>query len=168
MTPSRMPTWSWAGWARGCWVRPAPCSPGGGGCAQEGLSKEGRGSCATCLRPLTQPRLAGFCQFYMPEDQFPRGFKFDADEVNFPLTNLCFVGLMSMIDPPRAAVPDAVGKCRSAGIKVSRPWAQHAPSVARGLRIPQWECAGERDLPERGSTWGSPVAGRRLWTGGFL
>lgn len=23
-----------------------------------------------------------------------------------------------MIDPPRAAVPDAVGKCRSAGIKV--------------------------------------------------
>lgn len=30
-----------------------------------------------------------------------------------------------MIDPPRAAVPDAVGKCRSAGIKVAsslRPW----------------------------------------------
>ena len=26
---------------------------------------------------------------------------------------------MSMIDPPRAAVPDAVGKCRSAGIKVN-------------------------------------------------
>uniref|UniRef100_A0A1I7XM83 Sodium/potassium-transporting ATPase subunit alpha-3 n=1 Tax=Heterorhabditis bacteriophora TaxID=37862 RepID=A0A1I7XM83_HETBA len=25
---------------------------------------------------------------------------------------------MSMIDPPRAAVPDAVAKCRSAGIKV--------------------------------------------------
>merc|ERR1711936_172768 len=31
---------------------------------------------------------------------------------------LRFVGLMSMIDPPRAAVPDAVLKCRSAGIKV--------------------------------------------------
>jgi hypothetical protein len=26
---------------------------------------------------------------------------------------------MSMIDPPRAAVPDAVSKCRSAGIKGS-------------------------------------------------
>lgn len=25
---------------------------------------------------------------------------------------------MAMIDPPRAAVPDAVAKCRSAGIKV--------------------------------------------------
>lgn len=38
--------------------------------------------------------------------------------MNFPVENLCFVGLISMIDPPRAAVPDAVGKCRSAGIKV--------------------------------------------------
>ena len=51
-------------------------------------------------------------------DTFPPGFKFDTDDVNFPLENLTFVGLMSMIDPPRAAVPDAVGKCRSAGIKV--------------------------------------------------
>jgi len=43
---------------------------------------------------------------------------FDAEAENFPLTGLRFVGLMSMIDPPRAAVPDAVAKCRSAGIKV--------------------------------------------------
>ena len=55
----------------------------------------------------------------MPLDKFPKGFEFDTDEVNFPLEGFCFVGLMSMIDPPRAAVPDAVGKCRSAGIKVS-------------------------------------------------
>ena len=27
---------------------------------------------------------------------------------------------MSMIDPPRAAVPDAVSKCRAAGVKVGR------------------------------------------------
>lgn len=55
----------------------------------------------------------------LPEDQYPKGFAFDTDDVNFQTDNLCFVGLMSMIDPPRAAVPDAVGKCRSAGIKVS-------------------------------------------------
>lgn len=54
----------------------------------------------------------------MPDEQFPEDFQFDTDEVNFPVENLCFVGLISMIDPPRAAVPDAVGKCRSAGIKV--------------------------------------------------
>ena len=39
-------------------------------------------------------------------------------QVNFPLEGLCFVGLFSMIDPPRPNVPEAVSKCRSAGIKV--------------------------------------------------
>lgn len=63
----------------------------------------------------------GFCDFFLPADQFQPGYPFDSEEENFPLTGLRFVGLMSMIDPPRAAVPDAVGKCRSAGIKVSWP-----------------------------------------------
>jgi sodium/potassium-transporting ATPase subunit alpha len=36
----------------------------------------------------------------------------------FSLNGLRFVGLMSMIHPPKDAVPDAVAKCRSAGIKV--------------------------------------------------
>ncbi|NWQ79529.1 AT1A1 ATPase, partial [Columbina picui] len=63
-------------------------------------------------------RVLGFCHLALPDAQFPEGFQFDTDEVNFPVDKLCFVGLMSMIDPPRAAVPDAVGKCRSAGIKV--------------------------------------------------
>ncbi|XP_055360881.1 sodium/potassium-transporting ATPase subunit alpha-1-like [Betta splendens] len=42
---------------------------------------------------------------------------------------------MSMIDPPRAAVPDAVGKCRSAGIKVIMVTGDHpitAKAVAKG------------------------------------
>lgn len=34
------------------------------------------------------------------------------------LENLCFVGVLSLTDPPRDAVPYAVLKCRSAGIKV--------------------------------------------------
>ena len=62
-------------------------------------------------------RVLGFCDFHLPLDQYPKGYKFDADEVNFPINGMRFVGLMSMIDPPRAAVPDAVAKCRSAGIK---------------------------------------------------
>ena len=61
----------------------------------------------------------GFCDFRLDSNKFPRGFKFDSDDPNFPLEGLRFVGLMSMIDPPRAAVPDAVMKCRSAGIKVN-------------------------------------------------
>ena len=62
-------------------------------------------------------RVLGFCDLSLPEDYFPKNFKFDSDNPNFPLTGLRFVGIMSMIDPPRAAVPDAVAKCRSAGIK---------------------------------------------------
>ncbi|XP_056592491.1 sodium/potassium-transporting ATPase subunit alpha-1-like [Triplophysa dalaica] len=83
-------------------------------------------------------RVLGFCHLSLPDDQFPQGFAFDADEVNFPTENLCFVGLMSMIDPPRAAVPDAVGKCRSAGIKVIMVTGDHpitAKAIAKGVGI---------------------------------
>ena len=55
-------------------------------------------------------RVLGFCDFVLDTDNFPTGFPFDGEDVNFPLTGLRFVGLMSMIDPPRAAVPDAVTK----------------------------------------------------------
>ena len=63
-------------------------------------------------------RVLGFCDYILPAEEYPKGYPFNADEENFPLSGLRFVGLMAMIDPPRAAVPDAVGKCRSAGIKV--------------------------------------------------
>ncbi|XP_006038919.2 sodium/potassium-transporting ATPase subunit alpha-3, partial [Alligator sinensis] len=83
-------------------------------------------------------RVLGFCHYYLPEDQYPKGFAFDCDDVNFTTENLCFVGLMSMIDPPRAAVPDAVGKCRSAGIKVIMVTGDHpitAKAIAKGVGI---------------------------------
>ncbi|XP_072513147.1 sodium/potassium-transporting ATPase subunit alpha-1-like [Salminus brasiliensis] len=83
-------------------------------------------------------RVLGFCHYKLPDDQFPEGFTFDTEEVNFPTENLCFVGLMSMIDPPRAAVPDAVAKCRSAGIKVIMVTGDHpitAQAIAKGVGI---------------------------------
>jgi len=83
-------------------------------------------------------RVLGFCDYFLPEDDFPKGFAFDADEENFPLEGLRFVGLMSLIDPPRAAVPDAVGKCRSAGIKVIMVTGDHpitAKAIAKGVGI---------------------------------
>ena len=45
---------------------------------------------------------------------------------------------MSMIDPPRAAVPDAVSKCRSAGIKVIMVTGDHpitAKAIAKSVGI---------------------------------
>merc|ERR1711910_299263 len=83
-------------------------------------------------------RVLGFCDFMLPADKFPVGFPFDPEEVNFPVDGLRFVGLMSMIDPPRAAVPDAVLKCRSAGIKVIMVTGDHpitAKAIARSVGI---------------------------------
>merc|ERR1712117_507330 len=83
-------------------------------------------------------RVLGFCDFMLPADKYPNGYPFDADDVNFPLEGLRFVGLMSMIDPPRAAVPDAVTKCRSAGIKVIMVTGDHpitAKAIAKSVGI---------------------------------
>ena len=65
-------------------------------------------------------RVLGFVHLDFDPSQFPEGFNFstDGDKPNFPLDGLCFVGLMAMIDPPKATVPNAVDECRSAGIKV--------------------------------------------------
>jgi len=83
-------------------------------------------------------RVLGFCDLMLPSDKYPPGFKFDQDDPNFPLSGLRFVGLMSMIDPPRAAVPDAVAKCRSAGIKVIMVTGDHpitAKAIAKSVGI---------------------------------
>uniref|UniRef100_A0A915LBR9 Sodium/potassium-transporting ATPase subunit alpha n=2 Tax=Romanomermis culicivorax TaxID=13658 RepID=A0A915LBR9_ROMCU len=53
-------------------------------------------------------RVLGFCDLILPEDEYPPGFEFSTDPVNFPLEGFRFLGLMSMIDPPRPGVPDAV------------------------------------------------------------
>ncbi|XP_012604632.2 sodium/potassium-transporting ATPase subunit alpha-4 [Microcebus murinus] len=82
-------------------------------------------------------RVLGFCFLNLPSS-FSKGFQFNTDEINFPMDNLCFAGLISMIDPPRAAVPDAVSKCRSAGIKVIMVTGDHpitAKAIAKGVGI---------------------------------
>ncbi|XP_007945980.1 sodium/potassium-transporting ATPase subunit alpha-4-like [Orycteropus afer afer] len=82
-------------------------------------------------------RVLGFCFLNLP-DSYPKGFPFNTEEINFPMENLCFVGLIAMIDPPRAAVPDAVSKCRSAGIKVIMVTGDHpitAKAIAKGVGI---------------------------------
>merc|ERR1712121_278578 len=96
-------------------------------------------------------RVLGFCDYLLPADKYPVGYPFDADEENFPLEGLRFVGLMSMIYPPRAAVPDAVSKCRSAGIKVIMVTGDHpitAKAIARSVGIISDESRTVEDLAE--------------------
>lgn len=73
-----------------------------------------------------------FAHFILDEADFPRGFEFNADEINFPVDGMCFVGLMSMIDPPRPNVPEAVAKCRTAGVKIIMVTGDH-PTTAKAV-----------------------------------
>merc|ERR1711936_1030480 len=96
-------------------------------------------------------RVLGFCDFSLPTNKYPIGYPFDPDEENFPLSGLRFVGLMSMIDPPRAAVPDAVSKCRSAGIKVIMVTGDHpitAKAIAKSVGIISADNMTVEDLAE--------------------
>ena len=86
-------------------------------------------------------RVLGFCHCWLDKEKYPIGYQFDTEAENYPMTDLTFVGLISMIDPPRAAVPDAVAKCRSAGIKVimvtgDHPITAHAISKSVGIISP--------------------------------
>ncbi|XP_038634749.1 potassium-transporting ATPase alpha chain 2-like isoform X2 [Scyliorhinus canicula] len=83
-------------------------------------------------------RVLGFCHQYLPKDKYPELYIFDADSRNFPVSNLCFIGLLSLIDPPRSSVPDAILKCRSAGIRVIMISGDHpitAMAIARSTGI---------------------------------
>nr|XP_031531135.1 potassium-transporting ATPase alpha chain 2-like [Vicugna pacos] len=77
---------------------------------------------------------------------------FDTDAMNFPTSNFCFVGLLSMIDPPRSTVPDAVTKCRSAGIKVIMVTGDHpitAKAIAKSVGIISANSETVEDIAKR-------------------
>lgn len=59
-------------------------------------------------------------------------------EPNFTFDDLTFVGLMSLIDPPREGVPEAVEKCKRARIKVYMVTGDHpitAQAIAKQVGI---------------------------------
>ncbi|XP_056674668.1 potassium-transporting ATPase alpha chain 2-like [Monodelphis domestica] len=97
-------------------------------------------------------RVLGFCHLYLPEDEFPDTYSFDIETMNFPTSDLCFVGLISLIDPPRSTVPDAVIKCRSAGIKVIMVTGDHpitAKAIARSVGIISANSETVEDIAKR-------------------
>ena len=64
-------------------------------------------------------RVLGFARLRLRRADYPKGFKFNVkDPYSLPFNEFCFVGLISLIDPPRETVPSAIEKCKSSGIKV--------------------------------------------------
>lgn len=66
---------------------------------------------------FTGERVLGFADLLL-EERYTRAYPFSIEPPNFPQKDLRFLGFISLIDPPRPQVKDAVAKCRSAGIKV--------------------------------------------------
>ena len=77
-------------------------------------------------------RVLAFCDRILPKNKFPKGFKFDTDDVNFPMKANRFLGLVALVDPPKMSVPHAVELCRSAGIRVMMVTGDH-PLTAKAI-----------------------------------
>lgn len=81
---------------------------------------------------LKGERVIGFAFLRLNPKKYPPDFEFKIEKmgkssnrvqgsdpkVNFPLRDLCFVGMVAMEDPPRDGVKEAVAQCKNAGIKV--------------------------------------------------
>ncbi|XP_063038198.1 LOW QUALITY PROTEIN: potassium-transporting ATPase alpha chain 1 [Melospiza melodia melodia] len=75
-------------------------------------------------------RVLGFCARWLPAGTVPAGTP--PEHLAQVASGLCFAGLVSLIDPPRATVPQAVRKCRTAGIRVIMVTGDH-PVTAKAI-----------------------------------
>ncbi|ORY01095.1 P-type cation exchange, alpha subunit of ATPase [Basidiobolus meristosporus CBS 931.73] len=83
-------------------------------------------------------RVLAFAQLLLPRDQYPLGTEFTKEKKNYPTSELCFVGLTSLEDPPKHGVREAIGSCRSAGIQVMMVTGDHpltAEAIGRKINI---------------------------------
>eukprot|EP00792_Barthelona_sp_PAP020_P011631 TRINITY_DN574_c0_g1_i1.p1 TRINITY_DN574_c0_g1~~TRINITY_DN574_c0_g1_i1.p1 ORF type:complete len:1098 (+),score=335.38 TRINITY_DN574_c0_g1_i1:29-3295(+) len=88
-------------------------------------------------------RVLGFAQTLLDAEKYRPETDFNElitpTEVLIPeAESLTFLGLVSLIDPPRDAVPEAVNKCRTAGVKVIMVTGDHpltAQAIAKKVGI---------------------------------
>jgi sodium/potassium-transporting ATPase subunit alpha len=84
-------------------------------------------------------RVLGFAQKkYTPED----GIVYTQQDKNFPSEGFTFIGLISLQDPPRKGVYDAIKTCNRAGMKVMMVTGDHpftAEAIARQVGIIETE-----------------------------
>ena len=95
-------------------------------------------------------RVLGFSRLLLKKSDYPKGFQFTLkDPLKLPFAGFCFVGLISLMDPPKLTVPDAVEKCKSAGIKVIMVTGDQmltATSIAKRIGI--IDCKSSLDIAE--------------------
>lgn len=83
-------------------------------------------------------RVIACAQALLPEDDYPEDHKFHKNEGGYPSSGYCFVGLVSLEDPPKHGVREAIGTLRLAGIKVMMVTGDHpktAEAIARKINL---------------------------------
>jgi sodium/potassium-transporting ATPase subunit alpha len=93
-------------------------------------------------------RVIGCAKLDLPAKSFPEGFQFvkeqkpdeplPANSGLYPKTDYTFVGLVSLEDPPKHGVREAIGKCRQAGVKVMMVTGDHpltAEAIGRKINL---------------------------------
>jgi sodium/potassium-transporting ATPase subunit alpha len=98
---------------------------------QEDLGKNGYRVIAMCQQKFTRQQYDEMMQHY--QDKQRSGSLQNEEDLNgFPSNNYCFIGLFSLLDPPRLEVPDAVLKARRAQIRVAMVTGDH-PTTAKAI-----------------------------------
>jgi sodium/potassium-transporting ATPase subunit alpha len=103
-------------------------------------------------------RVLGMCYKPLDEKKYPAGFEFEEDEPYNGIlegSDMIFVGLMALIDPPREAVPQAVKDCQTGGIQVIMVTGDHAitaKAIAQNIGIINDKTA-EDIAEEQGVDW---------------
>ncbi|KAF8881938.1 aminophospholipid-transporting P-type ATPase [Gymnopilus junonius] len=83
-------------------------------------------------------RVIACAQLLLSADQYPETYHFSKADDRFPIKEYCFVGLVSLEDPPKHGVREAIGTLRLAGIKVMMVTGDHpktAEAIARKINL---------------------------------
>ncbi|RKO97824.1 hypothetical protein CXG81DRAFT_15445 [Caulochytrium protostelioides] len=83
-------------------------------------------------------RVLAFAALKLDGQQYPADYAFTKDPVNYPTDQLTFYGLVSLEDPPKHGVREAIGHCREAGVKVMMVTGDHpltAEAIGRKINL---------------------------------
>lgn len=83
-------------------------------------------------------RVIACAQKLLPSDPYDLSYPFSKNDGKYPGTEFCFCGLISLEDPPKHGVREAIGTLRLAGIKVMMVTGDHpktAEAIARKINL---------------------------------
>lgn len=83
-------------------------------------------------------RVIACAQALLSDDMYPADYPFSTTDAKYPTSDYCFLGLVSLEDPPKHGVREAIGTLRQAGIKVIMVTGDHpktAEAIARKINL---------------------------------